>query len=309
LPLLLDDGADSYLYGPSSAPIAQVNDSTGAIQYLHGDLVGSTRLITSSSGTAVGTTEYDAYGNRTAHTGTADSTIGYSGNWTDPDTGLIYLRARDYDPATAQFLTVDPDIDTTRQPYGYTADDPLSSVDPNGLNCKSFRITDETTSPSFFDSTQYKMDIAGFRDGDEFGISLLSNDDYAKYGGNASFWVEYADGVAVTVASFGIAAVGDATAASDEPTQHQMGTEPYEPGTKGAPASPKEFIPPTNPPQDPPADVPDGFSIRVMKPTADYPQGYWRLYKGTQAVDPSTMEPPGNVSKAQFRAETHVSLP
>jgi RHS repeat-associated protein len=81
----------------------------------------------------VGTTEYDSYGNRTNHTGTADTAIGYSGNWTDPYTGLVYLRARDYDPSTAQFLTVDPQVDTTRQPYAYVADDPLDSTDSSGL--------------------------------------------------------------------------------------------------------------------------------------------------------------------------------
>ena len=60
-----------------------------------------------------------------------DSPIGYSGNWTDPDTGLIYLRARDYDPATAQFMTVDPQVDSTHQPYAYVANDPLGE-------CRSF---------------------------------------------------------------------------------------------------------------------------------------------------------------------------
>jgi RHS repeat-associated protein len=83
----------------------------------------------------VGTTEYDAYGNRTNYTGTADSAIGYTGNWTDPTTGLVYLRARDYDPTTAQFLTVDPDVDQTRLPYAYTASNPLDHSDPTGLNC------------------------------------------------------------------------------------------------------------------------------------------------------------------------------
>jgi RHS repeat-associated protein len=62
-----------------------------------------------------------------------DSPIGYAGNWTDPDTGLIYLRARDYDPATAQFMTVDPQVDSTHQPYAYVANDPLGSADPSGL--------------------------------------------------------------------------------------------------------------------------------------------------------------------------------
>jgi RHS repeat-associated protein len=133
LPLLLDDGTHGYRYGPSSAPVAQVDDSTGAIQYLHGDLIGSTRLVTDSSGTVVGTTEYDPYGNRVGHTGSAHSAIGYSGNWTDTATGLVYLRARDYDPATAQFLTIDPLVDSTRQPYAYVTDNPLNNSDPRGL--------------------------------------------------------------------------------------------------------------------------------------------------------------------------------
>jgi RHS repeat-associated protein len=133
LPLLLDDGTHTYLYGPSSAPVAQIDDSTGSVQYLHGDLLGSTRQITDSTGTVLSTSTYDAYGNRTNHTGTTDSTIGYTGNWTDPDTGLVYLRARDYDAATGQFLTVDPAIDTTHQPYAYTANNPLLLTDPTGL--------------------------------------------------------------------------------------------------------------------------------------------------------------------------------
>jgi RHS repeat-associated protein len=131
-PLLLDDGTNSYLYGPSTAPIAEINDSTGAIHYLSSDLIGSTRLVTTSTGTVSGVSIYDEYGNVVSRTGATNSPFGYSGNWTDPDTGLVYLRARDYDPATAQFLTVDPAVDSTRQPYAYVANDPLAAVDPNG---------------------------------------------------------------------------------------------------------------------------------------------------------------------------------
>ena len=134
LPLLLDDGTASYLYGPSSAPIAEVNDSTGAVRYLSADLIGSTRLITSSSGAVVGVNIYGEYGTLTSHTGTAASAFGYSGNWADPDTGLVYLRARDYDSETAQLLTIDPLTDLTRQSYAYAVDDPLIKTDPSGLN-------------------------------------------------------------------------------------------------------------------------------------------------------------------------------
>jgi RHS repeat-associated protein len=55
------------------------------------------------------------------------------GQYTDP-TGLIYLRARYYDPSTGQFLTIDPDVDSTRTPYAYTAGNPLNATDPSGLH-------------------------------------------------------------------------------------------------------------------------------------------------------------------------------
>ncbi|BCJ42480.1 hypothetical protein GCM10010168_07780 [Actinoplanes ianthinogenes] len=132
LPVLLDDGTHLYLYGPGSTPYAQVSRD-GTVEYLHQDRLGSVRLITGSTGAVVGTTTFDPYGNRTVHTGTADSRIGYTGNWTDPVTGLVYLRARDYDPATGQFVSVDPLVDVTRQPYSYVENNPLLMADPTGL--------------------------------------------------------------------------------------------------------------------------------------------------------------------------------
>jgi len=51
--------------------------------------------------------------------------------------GLVYLRARAYDPATAQFLTVDPLVQSTRALYMYAQDNPLNRADPTGL-CTGF---------------------------------------------------------------------------------------------------------------------------------------------------------------------------
>lgn len=49
-------------------------------------------------------------------------------------------RARDrridryYDPSSDQFLSIDPDVATTGQPYSFTGDDPLNATDPLGLH-------------------------------------------------------------------------------------------------------------------------------------------------------------------------------
>jgi hypothetical protein len=44
------------------------------------------------------------------------------------------LVHRYYDPQTDQFLSVDPDVMETGQPYAFTGDDPLNATDPLGLD-------------------------------------------------------------------------------------------------------------------------------------------------------------------------------
>jgi RHS repeat-associated protein len=131
LPLLLSNGTYSFIYGPAGLPIEQINNSTGTVTYLHHDQAGSTRLLTGSAGTVTGKCTYGAYGTPTCE-GTTNTPLGYDAQYTSTDTGLIYMRARVYDPATAQFLTVDPAVWLTREPYTYTNDNPLSFADPSG---------------------------------------------------------------------------------------------------------------------------------------------------------------------------------
>jgi RHS repeat-associated protein len=132
-PALLSDETNSYIYGPEDQPIEQINNTQSKILYLHHDQQGSTRLITNSTGKVEGTTTYDAYGNITGTTGSATSPLGYDSQYTNSDTGLIYLRARAYDPATAQFLSVDPAVSITGAPYNYAGDNPVNRADRSGL--------------------------------------------------------------------------------------------------------------------------------------------------------------------------------
>lgn len=132
LPLILTDGRNSYIYGPDGLPVEEI-DSQRNPAFLHHDQLGSTRLITGSSGNTTGAFSYDAYGQADASTGSATAPIGYAGQYTDPNTGLQYDRARYYDPTTGQFLTRDPLNMITGQPYVYSANSPVNVTDPTGM--------------------------------------------------------------------------------------------------------------------------------------------------------------------------------
>ncbi|HET7013040.1 MAG TPA: RHS repeat-associated core domain-containing protein [Streptosporangiaceae bacterium] len=133
LPQLLMDGSNAYIYGSPLAPAEQVSLATGKVTYLNADSVGSVRGLVSNAGALTASTSYDAWGNPQTTGGlTASTPFGYAGGYTDP-TGLIYLINRYYDPQTGQFISVDPDLDTSLQPYAYASDNPISDSDPTGL--------------------------------------------------------------------------------------------------------------------------------------------------------------------------------
>jgi RHS repeat-associated protein len=126
------DSTNAYIFAGIGTPIEQVNLTTGVIQYLVTDSLGSVRGVVASSGSLLGTVDYDAWGNPET-TGLGGYTFfGYAGAYTD-STGMVYLIGRYYDPQTGQFLSVDPAIMTTEAPYFYAGDDPVDRIDPNGF--------------------------------------------------------------------------------------------------------------------------------------------------------------------------------
>ncbi len=137
IPLDIDDSNDAYIYGPllfgGTAPMEQIsgtNSSNFVAQYLITNPTG-VRAVVSSSGSLVEQATYSAYGIQTLQSGTDVSKFGFQGSYTD-SSGLIYLIDRYYDPSTDQFMSVDPDVMETGQPYAFTGDDPLNATDPLG---------------------------------------------------------------------------------------------------------------------------------------------------------------------------------
>ncbi|MCL4433388.1 MAG: RHS repeat-associated core domain-containing protein, partial [Actinobacteria bacterium] len=142
VPQLLMDGSNAYIYGPQTsslgnAPVEQISlsapNSQSSASYLLSDPEG-VRLTFNSSGTITAYASYDAYGNVIGGGLSSVTPFGYAGGYTDP-TGLIYLVNRYYDPSTGQFLSVDPLVGVTDQPYQYVGGDPVNFTDPTGLAC------------------------------------------------------------------------------------------------------------------------------------------------------------------------------
>ena len=112
--------------------------SDGACAYFHLDASGSVVAVTDDSGTATHSYGYDAWGNVVEALGAGDSNHLYTGALTDADTGLIYLRARWYQPATGRFLSADPwegfeESPASLNKYAYASSDPVNKTDPQGL--------------------------------------------------------------------------------------------------------------------------------------------------------------------------------
>lgn len=133
IPLLMANTFTNYVTGPGGLPLEQITGST--VTYYTHDQLGSTRLLTNSSGASVGTYTYTPYGAVASHTGTVSTSLEFAGEFTDNETGFQYLQARYYDPSTGQFVSVDPLVELTGEPYSYADDNPVNRTDPAGLWC------------------------------------------------------------------------------------------------------------------------------------------------------------------------------
>jgi hypothetical protein len=90
---VVEDGV--YVYGRCEISFEQINNTTGAVTYLHHDQAGSTRLLTGSTGTVTGKCTYAAYGTPTCE-GTATTPLGFDGEYTSRRAGSSALTTLAY---------------------------------------------------------------------------------------------------------------------------------------------------------------------------------------------------------------------
>ncbi|MBP1475550.1 RHS repeat-associated core domain-containing protein, partial [Frateuria sp. MAH-13] len=103
--------------------------------YVLTDVQGTVLAREDAQGNIIARYDYRPYGRQQA--GPVAAGPGYTGHVEDPDTKLVYMQARYYDPETRRFLTIDPErpepgntVSFSR--YLYAANNPLRNVDPDG---------------------------------------------------------------------------------------------------------------------------------------------------------------------------------
>ncbi len=123
----------SYLYGDlllgGTAPVEEITGTSAS--YLVESPSG-VQGVYNSSAASEQQTLYSAYGIETVTSGSKVTPFGFQGSYGD-STGLIYLINRYYDPVTDQFVSIDPEVTMTDQPYAFSNDNPLDNSDPTGL--------------------------------------------------------------------------------------------------------------------------------------------------------------------------------
>jgi len=117
--------------------------TTPATNYYHGDMLGTTRLMTTSppplgTPTAIEPAVYTAFGERISAPTTTDATrYGYAGAWgygQNADFPYLHVGARYYDSSSGRFLQRDPiGILGGLNVYAYAENNPMGAVDPSGL--------------------------------------------------------------------------------------------------------------------------------------------------------------------------------
>ena len=122
-----------YLYANGM----RIAKKTGAtVKYFHLDHLGSTRLVTDSSGQPTFESDYKPFGQDANATGTEK--YAFTGQYSEADIGLYYFGARWYDASLGRFISEDPIKGSmlssqSQNPYVYCMNNPLRYIDPSGL--------------------------------------------------------------------------------------------------------------------------------------------------------------------------------
>ncbi len=129
---VLNDGSANYVYGRERVAA----ERNGTHTWYLGDALGSVRAILDDRGAVQATVRDDPWG---VPQGTTIAPFGFTGELHDPASGLVYLRARWYDPGRGVFAGYRWETSESNNrrpyshhPYAYALGNPVNYTDPTG---------------------------------------------------------------------------------------------------------------------------------------------------------------------------------
>ncbi|MEM6434653.1 MAG: RHS repeat-associated core domain-containing protein [Cyanobacteria bacterium P01_D01_bin.115] len=134
-----------YFHGPQIDQILAEETVNGDTHWALTDHQGSVRDVIDNSGTVLNHIVYDSFGQVTSETDPAfDFRFGYTGRERDEESGMLYYRARYFDPAVGTFVGEDPlgFAAGDSNLYRYVFNSPTNFTDPSGMQGLAGRVRD-----------------------------------------------------------------------------------------------------------------------------------------------------------------------
>ncbi|MBX3329343.1 MAG: hypothetical protein KF722_02995 [Nitrospira sp.] len=140
--------------------LATVAVTSGTVHYWHGDHLGSSSVITDSTGAKAQALTYSPYGgvrtNQSFTTPAIDVPYKYTGKEFDYSTDFYYYESRYYDPWFGRFISPDTIVPDPLNPqdfnrYSYARNSPPNYIDPTGYcSLNPFRRGPDSCYDRFF---------------------------------------------------------------------------------------------------------------------------------------------------------------
>jgi RHS repeat-associated protein len=113
--------------------------TNGSYYWYQTDHLGTPQKLLDSQGNVVWEAVYEAFGKARVDVALVENNLRFAGQYFDEETGLHYNYYRYYEPTIGRYLRVDPI--PSMNLYAYVLGNPLSFVDPFGLNAEALTLT------------------------------------------------------------------------------------------------------------------------------------------------------------------------
>ncbi len=237
--------SEEYIF-MGGARIAMLTLSSGAVNYYIQDHLGSSRVVTNSSGTVLDDSDFYPFGGERAYLSSSGNNYKFTSKERDTESGLDDFAARFYTSNYGRFISADDSKymkaadPQTFNLYSYVSNNPINAVDPTGHSEKWANRFKE-------------MQGGGIADGDTGDSSVGSADpgpDQTNSGSDASVVAEEMSGDPISPPTTSNDVTPDTTAPANDQADENC---------SGPCADPQQAPPPPDPSKKPSWDPSQPF--------------------------------------------------